>query len=85
MLSGLNRSLRFRGAPILHSCRFLGAMSQRVEVPQGGTLEIDFAEKLSGLVKVDMVSQWQDHIDISCEGDVRYEVSEEEQVLSVKG
>ena len=52
---------------------------------KGGTLEIDFAEKLSGLVKVDMVSQWQDHIDISCEGDVRYEVSEEEQVLSVKG
>lgn len=84
MFGALNRSLRSRTLPFLYSYRSCGAL-KRFEVPQGGSLEIDFAETVSTPVKVDIVSQWQDHIEIGYDGDVGYEVNEEEQILRVKG
>ena len=74
---------RFARSHALNRC--ISTEMTRVGVPQGGSLEIDFTDVLSPGVKVNIVSQWQDHIDISCDGDVSYEVNEKEQLLSVKG
>ena len=85
MLKALNTLVLRRLSPFNIQNRCLVETSSRVSVPQGGSLEIDFSDTHSSIVKVDVISQWQDHIDISHEGDVSYEVNEELQLLSVKG
>ena len=58
---------------------------EKLDIRQGGNLVIDFSNSNSGEVRrVEVVSQWQDHCDISYDGDVSHEVDVEGQVLSVK-